>query len=98
MTDLRKYCSILFLKSQGFRPKQKTTPKIGVIFYFIAFERVSGIEPPSHPWQGCIITVIRHPLEFFKITGGQNGNRTRDNGFARLPGEHGGVGGNCTRV
>lgn len=24
-------------------------------------ERVSGIEPPSHPWQGCIITGIRHP-------------------------------------
>ena len=24
-------------------------------------ERVSGIEPPSLPWQGNIITVIRHP-------------------------------------
>ena len=24
-------------------------------------ERVSGVEPPSHPWQGRIITTIRHP-------------------------------------
>ena len=24
-------------------------------------ERVSGVEPPSYPWQGHIITTIRHP-------------------------------------
>ena len=24
-------------------------------------KRASGIEPPSHPWQGCIITTILRP-------------------------------------
>ena len=24
-------------------------------------ERVSGIEPPSHPWQGRILTVVLYP-------------------------------------
>lgn len=23
--------------------------------------RVGGVEPPSHPWEGYIIAVIRHP-------------------------------------
>ena len=27
----------------------------------LSLERVKGVEPSSHPWQGCIITVIRHP-------------------------------------
>ncbi len=25
------------------------------------YERVSGIEPPSLPWQGSVIATIRHP-------------------------------------
>jgi hypothetical protein len=25
--------------------------------------RVRGVEPQSHPWEGYIIAVIRHPLE-----------------------------------
>ena len=28
----------------------------------LILERVSGVEPPSQPWQGRIITAIRHPL------------------------------------
>ncbi len=24
--------------------------------------RVGGVEPPSQPWEGCIMAVIRHPL------------------------------------
>ena len=31
----------------------------------LLLERVSGIEPPSLPWQGSIITVIRHPRNVF---------------------------------
>lgn len=27
----------------------------------LVLERVSGVEPPFHPWQGCVITAIRHP-------------------------------------
>ena len=25
------------------------------------FKRVRGVEPPSQPWQGCVIAVILHP-------------------------------------
>ena len=40
-------------------------------------ERVSGVEPPSLPWQGSIIAVIRHPLSSAKADfGGQA--RARD--------------------
>ena len=28
-------------------------------------ERVSGVEPPSIPWEGIIIAVIRHPRTLF---------------------------------
>ena len=31
---------------------------------FFVCERVSGVEPPSHPWQGRIMTTIRHPQLF----------------------------------
>ena len=41
-------------------------------------ERVSGIEPPSHPWQGRIITVIQHPqkLNCLDISNGYNNRIT----------------------
>ncbi len=29
--------------------------------FFYLDERVSGIEPPFLPWQGGVITIIRHP-------------------------------------
>ena len=28
------------------------------------YERVSGIEPPSQPWEGHIITTIRYPPDY----------------------------------
>ena len=33
---------------------------VGAVFIFLS-ERVSGIGPPSLPWQGSIIATIRHP-------------------------------------
>lgn len=38
------------------------------------FERVTGVEPVSLPWQGNIITIIRYP--HFKLSA-RGGNRTR---------------------
>ncbi len=35
------------------------------MFRGFSLERASGIEPPSHPWQGCIITIIRRPLTIY---------------------------------
>lgn len=33
----------------------------------ITSERVSGIEPPFLPWQGNVITIIRHSPVLFRI-------------------------------
>ena len=35
--------------------------KVGKIPESQIVERVSGVEPPSLPWQGSVIAVIRHP-------------------------------------
>lgn len=29
--------------------------------FFPSLVRVGGVEPPSQPWEGYIMTVIRHP-------------------------------------
>ena len=41
-------------------------------------ERVKGIEPSSHPWQGCVIATIRHPrvINFQQSSGAAEWNRT----------------------
>ena len=48
--------------------------KVGKIPESQIMERVSGIEPPSQPWQGCIRTIIRHPLKFFLNSFGNTSN------------------------
>ena len=61
----------------------------------IILERVTGVEPVSHPWQGRIIAAIRYP--HLILFGGLAGTRTRVRGFAdrclttRPPGQKEGV-------
>ena len=52
------------------RTMQKTFP-FGKAFCMV---RVGGVEPPSQPWEGYIMAVIRHPLAcYHTINGGSTG-------------------------
>lgn len=42
----------------GYEPSELPLLYPAINFLLVLPEQVSGIEPPSHPWQGCIITII----------------------------------------
>ena len=46
-------------------------------------ERTSGIEPPSQPWQGCIIATIRRPHYKLWINGKARRSSTRSEDWCR---------------
>ena len=47
-------------------------------------ERVSGVEPPSHPWQGRIITTIRHPPTLASFGGAMPAKKAKATIFPSL--------------